>query len=412
MPDKILKDIDKVIKAVRYGDLSKRIDTSKNIENVNTAVNFNKMIEACEDRERMLEEYRINLLEKTEYLGMLFNLMSEGLMILSEDYKIIRVNAKQVEWLHKSKKDLIGKSIFDVLKKYDISFYDSGEKLTPSTFENKKLKTLKIKVEFKFLKWVFEISAIRFLNKDNTANILVISKNIDSQIELENMKNSFIATLTHDLRVPILAEANVIKLFENKAFGKISTEQKEVLTNMAQNNNDLLNLVNTLLETYKIDDGSYRIRKKPNNIVEVAAKEIAKLKPIADKKGQQLILKAANKIPEIKFDAAEISRVFQNIITNAINYSNTGSVIRIKISSAKTAVKVAVIDNGKGIEPQEINKIFEKYYTTAKKFRKIGTGLGLFLSQRIITMHGGEIKVKSKPDIETVFEFTLPISKS
>ena len=105
----------------------------------------------------------------------------------------------------------------------------------------------------------------------------------------------------------------------------------------------------------------------------------------------------------------QLERVIKNLISNAISHSNTKKNIDIKISENQGMAIISVIDYGQGIPQEEINMIFNKYYSAAKKFRKIGTGLGLYLSQKIIESHGGEITVQSEEGVGTEFFVKLPM---
>ena len=105
----------------------------------------------------------------------------------------------------------------------------------------------------------------------------------------------------------------------------------------------------------------------------------------------------------------QLERVIKNLISNAISHSNTKKNIDIKVSENQGIAEISVIDYGQGIPQEEINMIFNKYYSAAKKFRKIGTGLGLYLSQKIIESHGGEITVKSEEGSGSEFCIKIPM---
>ena len=101
--------------------------------------------------------------------------------------------------------------------------------------------------------------------------------------------------------------------------------------------------------------------------------------------------------------------VIKNLVSNAINHSNTNKDIDVKIGQIKGFATISVIDYGQGIPKDEIKMIFNKYYSAAKKLRKVGTGLGLYLSQQITEAHGGEITVESEENVRTEFCVKLPM---
>ena len=111
---------------------------------------------------------------------------------------------------------------------------------------------------------------------------------------------------------------------------------------------------------------------------------------------------------KVTADPMQLERVIKNLINNAIAHSNTKKDIDIKTGEIPGFITISVIDYGQGVPPQEIKLIFNKYYSAAKKFRKIGTGLGLYLSQQVIRAHGGEITVDSEENVRTEFCIKIP----
>ena len=107
----------------------------------------------------------------------------------------------------------------------------------------------------------FVASSMELKLEDKKHRFIVIIKNITNQRELESLKEDFVATLTHDLKVPIIAETNMLELFLNENFGPISDKQEVALKNMQSSNKELLDLVQIVLETYKVKDGSIRLYK-------------------------------------------------------------------------------------------------------------------------------------------------------
>ena len=111
----------------------------------------------------------------------------------------------------------------------------------------------------------------------------------------------------------------------------------------------------------------------------------------------------------MEFDKIEIKRVLKNLLNNAFSYTKKDGQIEINLQKQDNMVIIEVKDNGKGIEPENIEKIFDSYFSTSKKMRKVGTGLGLFLTKQIIEKHGGTIKVTSKINKGSTFSFSLPL---
>jgi len=236
----------------------------------------------------------------------------------------------------------------------------------------------------------------------------LIIKDVTTEREIETLKEDFVATLTHDLKVPIVAEANILEFLVNGKFGDINDKQKLAITNMQASNKELLNLVQIVLDTYKIKDGGIKLFKENIKLNEFITKIIEDMSPIAADAGLKVNFKLGRNI-KVTADPLQLERVIKNLINNAIYHSNSKKNIDVEIGEIPNFITISVIDYGQGISEKDIKLIFNKYYSASKKFRKIGTGLGLYLSQQIAGAHGGEIVVKSEKDVRTEFCIKLPL---
>jgi signal transduction histidine kinase len=117
----------------------------------------------------------------------------------------------------------------------------------------------------------------------------------------------------------------------------------------------------------------------------------------------------SNEKTVIKADEMQLTRVIKNLISNAIDHSNSQKSIDVEIGKTQGFITISIIDYGQGIGKDELKMIFNKYYSAAKKLRKVGTGLGLYLSQQIVQAHGGEIVVTSEENVRTEFCVKLPV---
>lgn len=230
--------------------------------------------------------------------------------------------------------------------------------------------------------------------------------------EKKKMQENYIATLTHDMRVPLLAEQKALDLLYNDERFGVSTDQKVILENMVSSNKDLIILVNTLLDSYKLEAGKYRIDIEDNDIVSVTNDCINELKPLTDEKQQSIKFKNQGQSLTIGFDKPELKRVIRNLLSNAIKFTNKNGKVDIQITQDNDKITVSISDNGKGMTEKELSQLFQRYSSTAKKLRKVGTGLGLFLSYQIIKAHEGDMWAESQPEEGSTFYFTLPRKKT
>ena len=177
---------------------------------------------------------------------------------------------------------------------------------------------------------------------------------------------------------------------------------------MKASNQELVELVQILLETYKIKETGIKLLKENIKLNQFITQIVEEVQPIAENSGMRINFQPERDI-KVVADPLQLERVIKNLISNAISHSNTKENIDIKTGEIPGYITISVIDYGQGIPEKELKLIFNKYYSAAKKFRKIGTGLGLYLSQQIVKSHNGEITVTSEENVRTEFCVKLPV---
>jgi signal transduction histidine kinase len=254
----------------------------------------------------------------------------------------------------------------------------------------------------------FIINSQRLIHLDKKRYVLII-KDVTNEREIETLKTDFVATLTHDLKVPIIAGGNMIDLFLSGKFGEISEKQEFALKNMQTSNEELLDLVQILLDTYKISDKGIDLYKEKISLNSFTENVVNEMIPISEASDIKIRYNPSDKDIILNGDKIQLQRVIKNLLSNAINHSHSQKDIEVNISSDGNFALISVVDFGQGIPKNEIKMIFNKYYSAAKKLRKVGTGLGLYLAQQITQAHGGEIVVTSEENVRTEFCVKLPI---
>lgn len=243
---------------------------------------------------------------------------------------------------------------------------------------------------------------------DEVEKFVGVIRNFSQQKENERLRDDFIATLTHDLRTPLLAAIQTLKFFLDGSLGNVEEKQKVLLSTMLQSNEDLLGLVNALLEVYRFESGKLNLCKTVFNISDLVSQCYDELEPLSKKKDISFNLhNEVDKDLLIDADRAEIKRVITNLCGNALNYTNKGGTIDIYMKAHNSDVLFSVIDNGNGIPKEDIPHLFMRFSQGTSKKRSTGTGLGLYLSRQIVEAHGGKIWVESKVNKGSEFSFLL-----
>lgn len=384
--------VSSTVNSVRYGNLSTKIEKIHHPSYENLSDSINRMVETLHDREAMIVEYQKELTEQNNFLESVINSLSDGILIIDEKYKITLATPKIEQWF--GKEGLLGEDISDYIQ----------------VAKNKRIERLNSTEIFikDNMKLSFEASTMKLALEDKKRRFVVLIKDTTSQKELDNLREDFVATLTHDLKVPIVAESNMLDFLLEGRFGELAERQKEAIFNMQTSNKELVDLVQILLETYKIKETGIELFKE-NIMLEEFINDIRQeMSTILEKSGLYLNFVPSRDL-RVFADRIQLKRVIKNLVQNAISHSETSENIDIKMEEIPHFVTITITDYGKGISPDDIKKIFNKYYSTAKKFRKIGTGLGLYLSQQIMNSHGGEIVVHSEHNKCTEFCIKLPI---
>jgi len=388
-----LGTVTNTVNSVRYGNLATKIEKLEHPTYANLSESINRMVETLNDREKMIVEYQTELTRQNKFLEAVINSLSDGILIIDEQYNLLRVTPQIVNWFEEDGKELLGKNLLDYIQ------------------PQKNVKLEKLKESEIFIKnhsdASFEATAMKLMLDDKKKRFVIIIKDITNQKELETLREDFVATLTHDLKVPIVAEANILDFLINGKFGEINEQQHEAISNMKSCNQELVDLVQILLETYKIKETGIDLDKSTIDLVPFISSIINEMDPIVQKSELNINFEFHQNL-HVQADSMQLKRVVKNLIQNAISHSDSSKDIDIKLGQINDFVTISIIDYGKGISQENIDKIFNKYYSTAKKFRKIGTGLGLYLSQQIIKSHGGEIVVTSEENVNTEFCIKLP----
>ena len=223
--------------------------------------------------------------------------------------------------------------------------------------------------------------------------------------ETIDQRENFVSCLTHDLRTPLVAANRMLDLIEKQAFGDITCEQKEAISNIVNSNQNMLEMLNTLLETHHYELGQKTLSFIPVDLQQLIQEIVIELKPLAIEKELNLEADLADGVAKIKGDRLELRRVFTNLIGNALKFTDKGKV-KISLAQKDTEVIVEVEDTGIGISTQDREVIFQRYHQG--NHRRAGKGLGLYLCQQIINAHQGMLKVRSQVGKGTTFICSFP----
>ena len=245
--------------------------------------------------------------------------------------------------------------------------------------------------------------------KGNVIKMVILHKNIDAEKDMEDRKNTFVATLTHDLKTPTLAQIKALDIILDKNFGDLAVNQRELLSQVKTSCKYMSELIFTILDTYKYDNGEIKIYTQEICLNDIVNNAIEHLSDFIKEKNQTIIVNNNSK-SNIIADKSQIKRVVINLISNSITYGYPDSEIQINLLDDEKNIYFEIKNHSKYIPEERLVDIFEKYKKSDNtRFHKTSTGLGLYLSKQIIDAHNGNIYAQSDINETCTFGFSLPI---
>lgn len=354
--------------------------------------------------EKIVAERTADLKQSNAKLEGIVNYCADGIIILNEDGVIEQVNPACETMIGHVANKIINSSADDFL--FGKHTYISKElhKLDESELL---LRDFSIKNPFTNSEIPVEVSFARINPDDEYKRFVGVIRDVTEQKKADKLRDDFIATLTHDLRTPLLAAIQTLKFFLDGALGELTDKQKLLISTMYKSNEDLLGLVNALLEVYKYDADKLVLTKTNFNIYNLVKQVYDELLPLAQSKEIDFTIDSDIFDIDINADRSELRRVICNLCGNAINYTQERGKVTVTLKVEGADLIFSVSDNGSGIPQEDIPNMFQRFSQGTSKKRSTGTGLGLYLSRQIIESHGGKIWLESVLNKGSEFSFLL-----
>ncbi|MFH0702738.1 MAG: ATP-binding protein [bacterium] len=407
-----LSAVTNAARAIENGDFSKRVNIKSTDEIGYLAQSFNSMASTLQDRNREILAYNELLLEQNKKIEAIINSSADGIITLNKNWEITSVNQKIIKWTDLSKSKILGKLFYEIIDyKADINFLPTAiDKINnleefSLIYPNAMIKNIN---EQDSIDLDITYAHIKFEQSSMDDSYVLILRDITRRKESDQIKENFVATLTHDLRVPLLANVQTLEYLLKGSYGDLSEKQKFIAEQLISSNKDLLRMVNIILDSYKYEAGKQTLVKRKINLNKLIDECILEIESLAKEKKHEIIFMPEFEATEIIADRQELKRVIINLLSNAIIYTQEKGMIEICTKSKKDEIIVSIKDNGTGISESSIKNLFERYSKGTKTLRKIGTGLGLYLSKHIIEAHNGKIWVESTKDKGSIFYFSIP----
>ena len=242
------------------------------------------------------------------------------------------------------------------------------------------------------------------------AGAVVAFQDISRLREVDRMKDEFVSIVSHELRTPLTSIRGSIQLVVTEP-NSVPDQEHRALLQVALNNCErLVRIINDILDVSKIESGNMVLNRKPVSVADLIRQSLDVVRGPARSAGVQLDANVSSGVRPVMVDPDRIVQALVNLLSNAVKFAPADSTVTVAVTGTAHQVTVVVSDQGEGIAPENLNRLFRKFQQvdSSSSRRKGGTGLGLAITKAIVEQHGGRIFVDSELNKGTRFSFTMP----
>ncbi|HJQ20643.1 MAG TPA: HAMP domain-containing sensor histidine kinase, partial [Gemmatimonadaceae bacterium] len=229
--------------------------------------------------------------------------------------------------------------------------------------------------------------------------------------ELDKIKAEFVSVASHELKTPINVVLGYSQLLNEGAYGDLSDKQRKVTHVIEQQTKTLSRLVKQLLDITRFEAGTVKLDVRPVQLPRMLKELEQAFRVLADQRGIRFHVMTHDGIPDtVSWDHDRINEVLGNLLSNAFKFTERGGEVELSVFPVDGGVQMDVHDTGAGIPPEQLPRVFEKFYQADNQRESSGggSGLGLAIARQIVEAHKGTIGVESTPGVGTVFTIVLP----
>ncbi len=331
----------------------------------------------------------------------LFNSMLEGLLLLDRTQRIYLVN-RSFKNLFNLKVELRGKTILEALRLHELDDLARRAQAEGQVFD------YELKLPDLNERWLQVNGAVISNSAGEREGMILVFRDLTRLKQLERQREEFVANVSHELRTPLSLIKGYVETLLDGARNNPDVAER-FLKIIERNTQRLDLLIQDLLTISALESGSLNLSLQPIAMHQMVDRIFTHLNSKAEAKNVHLL----NEMPDLTVngDVNRLDQVLANLVDNAIKYGRVQGLVRVggkKLDDGR--LELFVQDDGPGIPPEAIDRVFERFYRVdkARSRDQGGTGLGLSIVKHIVQSHGGEVWAKSEPNKSTTFFFTLP----
>lgn len=362
---------------------------------------------------RELEKLKMEKLSVQGYgpdsMQAIFDSLADGILVTDLQNNLVFCNPRAADMLNLSRNKDLGRPVQDLIRHKEL------EKLLVNTT---RLKTATpghhevclLEMDDKQLR--AHISPV--INRDGTpiGTVALIHDIIRTSV-VDSLKDDFIFMVSHQLKSPLSSILMQLSVVVDGLAGDLTAKQKDMLGKTKEKTKGMIILVNDLLDFRRIEEGKILQQIEHIDLQEILQRTIDLMAMSSEDKDITIETHVDDHLPSITGDRTGIEAVFVNLISNAIKYTPAGGRVTISIYKRGNDVRIKVVDTGIGIAPEDIHRIFDRFYRVRSERTKAiaGSGLGLSIVKRIVDLHKGTVYIESKEKQGTTFMVSLPVTR-
>jgi two-component system, OmpR family, phosphate regulon sensor histidine kinase PhoR len=334
----------------------------------------------------------------------LFNSMIEGLLLL-DDHERIQLANRAFNQLFGVATDVRGKTVLEVLRQHELA------ELIAKVAAQKQVLGYELKLGGLSERWLQINAAAVFNTEGKKQGTIVVFHDLTRLKQLERTREEFVANVSHELRTPLSLIKGYVETLLDGAKDNPEVETKFLQT-IQRNSERLQFLIEDLLTISELESGRLKMNLQSVRLRSLVDRVLEDFKTQAESRRVAL----TNEVPDLtaRADSDRLQQVLGNLIGNAIKYGRSDGHVAVSGHlSAANSIELCVHDDGPGIPPEALERVFERFYRVdkARSREQGGTGLGLSIVKHIVQSHGGKVWAKSELGKGAAFYFTLPVKK-
>ena len=384
-----VKKLTRISKKMSEGDLDQEIVVTSMDEVGQLARAFNRMAS-------QLKQMMALITAERDRMAVIFAHMDDAIFVIDGDSRVTMLNRAAEKIFQISKDMALGHTFIEVVRDYEL------DALLQRCLTTREQQTGLVKVRPR--KQFLGAIVTPFQGEPGC---LVLVQDLTELRKLETIRRDFIANLSHELRTPITSLKALTETLRDGAIEQPSVA-KDFLDKMNAEVDRLAQMVQEMGDLSRIESGEALLQRRSVNIADIVVRAVERLKAQSERAELRLETQIASGLPRVSADEGRVEQVLLNLIHNAIKFTPPGGRIDVKARVDGNNLLVSVSDTGVGISPDDLPRVFERFYKADRARAGGGTGLGLAIAKHIVEAHGGRIWAESVEGKGTTFSFTLP----